>query len=338
MTNWFDNLLPTRSDGFTVQVATSERDVAAAISLVIELAKGSVLPQPASQGELDSWVREICFSKYWLVLLLISPNSEAVGIAIGQYIGYDVTLDQRILRCSQLYVRQGSRQGLSSASTLLLDALFEAAKRSPLVRELFVVTIGAPSDVSKLLSRQEFALIGTQHFKCIDTFSHPAARDTFEFSSAADLNTHDLSLMLEYGKQFYRESARAFLAIEDTEIVDRVKHELEISVPGFVKIGVHQDGEIAGIITGHVDRLPLSNLSILMNSFFYIHPKFRSTSAVRRLFSAFFRKASALKVDGVILGTSSQINSDRVGRLLEIMGYKKVGAVYSKRVPRDLLQ
>lgn len=331
--SWCANLVRPSNSGLWVQSATlvHEHEV---VQLLLEMMlastwRGSEVDIPA----IRNWAQRVLSSQLWLVLLLRDGRGESCGIAVAEYISYDVDPDHRILRCKHLFVRHWIGQSCLPPSHLLLQALLVAARRSPKVRDVFLVTLGAPriSETGKLFQRIGFRRIGTQHLGGCGRLarSYSALR---EVHSADELDSTTLSRMHKLGQRFLLESGRASLGttIDFPRLLAQAlapsEHTTALALLAF------DEQKLVGFISGRPAAIALSRRRFLQSSFFYVEPAYRGTPVCTQLFDAFAQKAVDLGLDGAHLGTSSGIEVDRVCRFLQLRGYRHSGDVFSCRV------
>ena len=329
---WCDNLIRPSLKGLMVGAA-DQSDEPIVTVLVREMIHSSAMR--CHQPDLDAvqaWVREVLLSPYWLTLLLRESSGDAIGIALCQYITYEGDPSNRILKCKHFYVRKEHSEGLRSHSAMLVDAIVEAARRSPLVREVFIVTFGASDifGVRQLLSRRGFRRIGTQHLgqprRTAQSAQIRAVRQK------GDLDDSALATLRDLGRAFYAETGRSFLGTARFDPEVMLDHSLgQPPKSSCTLIAIH-DGRPVGFLTGMLASVALTTLIALQSSLLYVHPALRGGPVARQLLNAFVTAADDLGADSVLIGTSSSVNTDRVCRFLELRGFEHVGDVLSRPV------
>lgn len=335
---WHHQLTRVSAAGHYVDVA-SANDQAEVELLLVEMLKFSVFgDQPASASELSRWAHAALSSCLWLVLILRDARGAAQGLAICEYIAYEVDITSRILKCKQFYVRPSAGDSLLPPATLLLDAILEAAVRSPQLRDVFIVSTGAKEHgrLPRVLQRRGFRRIGTQHIGrgCNPGFCASNHDELQEVESLSSLRPHDVQQLKTLAQAFHVESQRASLGIPVLAFERLLACAEGGPAPGLVAYLARMRGEIVGFIAGREGAPALSAHRYLYSSFFYVAPPFRPTALALKLFDAFASKAQQLGLAGVCLGTSSDITVDRVCRLLELRGFPHGGDVLTARVVR----
>lgn len=334
-TAWCDNLARVTADGHFV-VAASMHDRGDVGRLVEEMLEHSSMAHSAvSAFERSQWVEAVLSSYLWLVLILKDSTSQSCGIAICEYIAYDVDANSRVLKCKQFYVKGCTGRSLFSPSKLLLDAMMEAARRSPQLRDVFIVSTGA-LDLDRLrraLQRYGFRRIGTQHVG-LGKLVAAGPRNIKEVHSLQDLSRGEIAQLRSLARSFFAESARATLGAISLDLERLFASALGNKHASAVAYLAYMGEEIVGFIAGREGALPLSTNRYLQSTFFYVTPRFRATALALKLFDTFASKARVLGLDGAFLGTSSDISTDRVCRLLELRGYSYCGDVLAARVSR----
>lgn len=139
---------------------------------------------------------------------------------------------------------------------------------------------------------------------------------------------------METGQVHFAESARATLGAISLDLERLFASALGNKHASAVAYLAYMGEEIVGFIAGREGALPLSTNRYLQSTFFYVTPRFRATALALKLFDTFASKARVLGLDGAFLGTSSDISTDRVCRLLELRGYSYCGDVLAARVSR----
>lgn len=334
---WHDNLVGRSCLGHFVRVASLE-DEEEVVALTSEVVARSPFGEwKSDEAVVRKWTREIILSYLWLVLLLCDARGKVIGVAICQYIGYDMNVECRILKCKHLYVRPRTANSLRANCSLLIEAIVEAARRSPQVLDVFFVSFGGTriDSFGKLLAKKGFTKIGTQHVGQVrGARVHDQLR---EVKKLEDLDEAEQARVCELAYAFFRESDRSTLGMETPNFhyfVARAFQQAEKSC----NMLAYDNGQIIGFLSAHIVAIPLTSMQFLQNSFFYIEPDFRGSSISIRMFDSLSTKAEELGLNGVYFGTSGLINVERVSRLLDLRGYRRKGDVYALRVAPTLCQ
>lgn len=335
-TAWNEQLARVSADGDSV-VAASMRDRDEVVGLLREMLERSSLAESAlPESALYVWADNILSSRLWLVLMLKSACGTACGIAVCEYIAYDVDINSRVLRCKHFHVRARATGSLYAPATLLLDALMEAARRSPKLRDVFIVSTGAVEHhrLRPILQRLGYRRIGTQHIGFGRGLPGKGCGDLEEISSITSLGSEERTQLRVIAEAFLAESDRAALGLVSIDFERLLAYALADGDCAATTFVARIDGEVVGFITGRESTLPLSSRRYLKSTFFYVKPHVRGSALPLRLFDAFGARARALGLEGALLGTSSAIATDRVCRLLALRGYQHCGDVLAARVVR----
>lgn len=335
-TIWHEQLTRVSAEGDIV-VAASMRDRDEVVGLLREMLARSSLAESAICGSaLYAWADNILSSKLWLVLMLKNACGTACGIAVCEYISYEVDINSRVLRCKHFHVRTRATGSLYAPATLLLDALMEAASRSPKLRDVFIVSTGATEHqrLRPMLQRLGYRRIGTQHIGFGRGLFGQDCCALEEISSITSLGPEEHTQLRIIADAFFAESGRAALGPVSINFDRLLAYALGSGDHTATTFLARIDGEIVGFITGREGTLPLSSRRYLKSDFFYVKPHIRGSALPLRLFDAFGARALALGLDGALLGTSSAIATDRVCRLLELRGFQHCGDVLAARVVR----
>ena len=357
MTRWNENLVPRTAGGLSV-VAAGPQDLACVSRLFTRyLATTAFSEHGPDAARLQDWLHEILSSHLWLVLLLRSPRGDGdgdgdgrgqvQGFALAQYGGYEVDPEQRILRCRHLYVDPSVACSLRSASALLVDALVEAARRSPQLVDVFLITFGAQrlDALRRACERRGFRRIGTQHLGLctqaprLPNGPRPPSR-AVELPSGlrpiASRQEVDAALYRQLRRQaeaFFRESGRTGLGPIELDL-DRLIAQALRPDPGGrpAALLALRDGQLAGFIAAAPAWLAPLEWRLLQSSFFYVDPAHRGGRVGLSLFEGLSRLAASHGFEGVYLGTSGEIQTPRTCRLLALRGYHHQGDVLALRL------
>lgn len=334
---WSEHLARVSSEGHFVVAATraDQHDVE---SLLTEmLAHSAFSGHTPSAPRISSWVGAVLASPLWLILILKDAKGRSRGLAVCEYIAYEVDIDSRILKCKHFYVRHRRKGSLFAPSKLLLDALLEAACRSPKLRDVFIVSTGAQQfrRLGPCLQRHGFRKIGTQHIGRGGGFPASAAQrgEIQAIHSPHVLDATEVGQIQTLGEAFFKESARFSLGPLSLDFDRLFTSALGSDGKGLAYLA-HADGKIVGFIAGREGSPSLTTLRCLHSTFFYVDPDYRAGALPLKLFDAFSATACQRGLAGALLGTSGGISVDRVCRLLELRGYSHWGDVFSVRVDR----
>ena len=359
MTRWNENLVPRTAGGLSV-VAAGPQDLPCVSRLFTRYLPTTAFSEHGPDAaRLQAWLYEILSSHLWLVLLLRSPQCDAdgdgdgdgrdqvQGFALAQYGGYEVDPEQRILRCRHLYVDPSVACSLRSASALLVDALVEAARRSPQLVDVFLITFGAQrlDALRRACERRGFRRIGTQHLGlctqalCLPNGPRPpprAAELPASLRPIASRQEVEAGLYRQLRRQaeaFFRESGRTGLGPIELDL-DRLIAQALRPDPGGrpAALLALRDGQLAGFIAAAPAWLAPLEWRLLQSSFFYVDPAHRGGRVGLSLFEGLSRLAASHGFEGVYLGTSGEIQTPRTCRLLALRGYRHQGDVLALRL------
>ncbi len=334
MTRWNEHLVRPGADGSTV-VAAGPQDEALVATLFAYWVDASVfVGRCVEPFALQSWVRGILSSHLYLVLVLRGPDGSGQGLAVCEYAAYEVDPSQRILKCRYLCVLPGAGTSLRSGAGLLVDALVEAARRSPQVVDVFLITFGASrlDTVRRACERRQFRRIGTQHLglrRFVRQDSRLVALET------ADVLAPSLREQLRaQGEAFFLESTRCALSPRRPDLDRLIAQSLGNPRSGAAPVGflALRDGRLAGFITAAPARIGPMPLRLLQSTFFYVDPVYRGAGVGLSLFDALSGVAARDGYEGIYLGTSGEIDTERTCRLLDLRGYQHRGDVLALRV------
>lgn len=137
---------------------------------------------------------------------------------------------------------------------------------------------------------------------------------------------NDLPALIDIGQDMHAESRyRAY-----TYDPDRLEQTLKIVLDDELSLVAEaEDGRIVGAFIAFVT--PQFFGSDLMSSdlALYIVPEFRQGRLALRLLTEYICRARERGVTDIRVGNSTDVESERVGRLYESLGFRRVGGLYA---------
>lgn len=142
----------------------------------------------------------------------------------------------------------------------------------------------------------------------------------------------DLHDLLELGSLMLAESVTPFPPIEP----EKFRQYLVVSEqhPGTILVALARmgDGRPAGFLTAVAGDYAWSTAKRAVADLLFVHPTFRATPAARLLLACFEMWARQVGARVAIVGTTTGIEVERVGRYLQICGFPMIGSVHRKEL------
>lgn len=93
------------------------------------------------------------------------------------------------------------------------------------------------------------------------------------------------------------------------------------------------DGEVIGYVTGRIVDYPYAAGHFVTHELLYVRPDKRGTRAAAKLIREFIQWGEIVGAREVFCGTSTDYKAERVARLFEHFGLRRVGASLKKVYP-----
>lgn len=340
MSRWHDHLVEPTFAGQSV-VAAGPEDEGRIAALFTCYVDATALAGRCPDGpSLAVWIRALLSSHLWLVLLLQSPRGPAQGFAICQYAAYEVDPERRILKCRHLYVDSSETVSLRASAGVLLSAVVEAARRSPQLVDVFLITFGAHrlDALRRACERRGFRCIGTQHVGLrpqLGTRLLPPALPpgVFLVQGPDALSAAHRAQLESMAQSFFLESARPTLGPFAPNLDRLIAAALRtVWHEGTACLLAMRSDRLVGFIAAAPGWLAPFDIRLLQSTFFYVDPLFRGGRVGLALFEGLSRVASSMGFEGVYLGTSGEIQTQRTRQLLSLRGYAHRADVMALRV------
>ncbi len=141
----------------------------------------------------------------------------------------------------------------------------------------------------------------------------------------------DVDRLVELGERMHREGAFASLPF-DRDKVRQFAARYATGAPGRLGLAAEVDGKVAGMFAGSISEYFFCHEKIACEMVLYVEPEYRGTSAAARMIRAFREWAAGLGAREVCLGTSIELLPEATGRFFEVLGFRRVGAIYKERL------
>ena len=138
----------------------------------------------------------------------------------------------------------------------------------------------------------------------------------------------DLPALVELGREFHVESRLAGFAYAPERIWKRLEKMLA-NRDRCCLVAADRDGELVGFLLGALEEYWVVKASVARLQFWYLKPRFRGTLRAMQLFHGFRRWATRREAMEIAVGLSAGIESEKLGRIFERMGFHRSGGNYS---------
>jgi GNAT superfamily N-acetyltransferase len=141
----------------------------------------------------------------------------------------------------------------------------------------------------------------------------------------------DVEHILDLGAQMHEEGAYAFLPF-DREKVRQLILEMIGDPETQCVLVAEEGGRPVGGLLGYLDGYFFCDEKLACDLVLFIERPHRGGTAAARLIRAFRQWATERGARELCLAISTGVEADRIGRLYERMGLRRVGGVYKQRL------
>lgn len=141
---------------------------------------------------------------------------------------------------------------------------------------------------------------------------------------------HDIDAVLDLGAAMHAESAYRLLPYHRQKVRQLAEvytrdHET------YCGLVAEEDEKIIAMFGGYVTDYFFCDERIACDMILFVDHRFRGGTAAFRLIKAFRQWAQMRKVREICLSISTEVKTERTGRLYERLGLSQVGAIYKQR-------
>lgn len=91
-----------------------------------------------------------------------------------------------------------------------------------------------------------------------------------------------------------------------------------------------RSGTVSGVFFGHIDRLWFSHETCGFDDLLFVAPGARGRMAAARMLRRYEEWCRKKGCSAALVGVSSGVMMDRTGRMLERLGYGRIGGLYRR--------
>jgi hypothetical protein len=142
----------------------------------------------------------------------------------------------------------------------------------------------------------------------------------------------DIAEILDLGQQMHAESAFRHFDIDIPKCAMLIHTCLTNPDTHFIRVAVGPTNEIVGMLLGYISEYYFGRDLIASDYLWYVTPEYRGSRAAVLLLRDFQKWAEERNASEVHMGLSTGVHAEKVGALLENLGYDLVGGNYKLRV------
>lgn len=137
----------------------------------------------------------------------------------------------------------------------------------------------------------------------------------------------DMDSLARLGAQMHQETSYRNIPYNERNVAEYISFVIA-NPNSHCLLVAEENGNVIGFIGGYLDRYIFSDECMAFDTVFYVDQSRRGTWAAKLLIDEFVNWARKRNVWEICLGTSSGINTERVGRFYERLGFTCVGSIY----------
>lgn len=140
-----------------------------------------------------------------------------------------------------------------------------------------------------------------------------------------DAKMNDIDFMIALGKDVLSKSSNSFMEVDDNKC--RRNMAMMIASKQFIAVVDEHEGKLRGFLFGMVE------------SMFFTNVKYATDIAIisvsgngAGMIKQFIKWAKAQGARSLMMGVSTNIDSERTGKLYQILGFDYVGGIFTKEI------
>ena len=141
----------------------------------------------------------------------------------------------------------------------------------------------------------------------------------------------DKGALLELMRKMHEETSYKQFPLSEIKLLERVDLWLT-SLWHRVTYVLEHEGVVVGIFTGYLSELWFSEALCGFDDVIYIDPDHRGRHGLSQMLSRFEDWCRERGCSAVLVGVSSGVMIERTGKLLQFLGYDKVGGLYRRTI------
>ena len=145
-------------------------------------------------------------------------------------------------------------------------------------------------------------------------------------TSLREIENKDLPMLIDMGAQMHKESGYSVIQYSREKIQGIFANAIILS--DVLGLASEDDEGIYGLMLAAVSEHWCSTDRVAYDLALYVKPERRGGMAAIRMIRYYVRWAQERGAKMISLGTSTGINSERVSKLYERLGFKKVGYAF----------
>jgi ribosomal protein S18 acetylase RimI-like enzyme len=145
-----------------------------------------------------------------------------------------------------------------------------------------------------------------------------------------EATSEDLPRIVALAKEMHAETSFRTLSFNEAKAATETLSS--ILNPGMLVVVAEDRGKIVGIIAVYLDRPYFSDDLVVYDHIWYVSPEARGSLVGPRLLKIASEWARQCGAKAVFVTLGSDVSQDRVGKLVERLGYSRLGGYYRKDI------
>lgn len=142
----------------------------------------------------------------------------------------------------------------------------------------------------------------------------------------------DIDTCIELARDMVTESSYRDIPFHEAKMRSTFNYILYNPTQAFCFVACDDNNKVVGGILGYISEYIFSFEKVVSDYVLFLHPSVRGTLCAARLVKEYTRWATEHGAMKAVLGITSEVEEERTGRLYEALGYRRCGAIYSRRV------
>lgn len=136
----------------------------------------------------------------------------------------------------------------------------------------------------------------------------------------------DVEAIVRLGKEMVAESRFARYGMNEAKTRSAIETMIRNPASACILLAVRSDGALAGMLAGYVTEFFFGDATVAQDRWYYVHRRYRGSSAGLKLLLAFRKWAENRKAHELSLNMSVAIDMQRFNRFMTHMGFTCCGS------------
>ena len=142
----------------------------------------------------------------------------------------------------------------------------------------------------------------------------------------------DLPQLMRLAKEMHAETSFSTLSFDDAKAASEIMSF--VLNPEMFVCAAEKDGVILGLVAAFLSQPYFSDDLVIYDHIWYVSKEARGTMIGPRLLNRLSEWGSLCKAKAIFVTLGSDVNQERVGKLVEKLGYGRLGGYYRKDINR----